>query len=64
MKNNFFHSNPYEIGILRAGDEDFGCRMMDFECLEARCSGAADLEEWEKKIFLSKWHRNACLGDA
>ena len=48
----FFLSNLHEIGALRAGDEDFGCRMMDFECMEARCSGAADLEEWEKNIFL------------
>ena len=47
-----FLSNPHEIGALRAGDEDFGCRMMDFECMEARCCGAAGLEEWEKNIFL------------
>lgn len=52
MKKIIFLSNPHEIVALRAGDEDFGCRMMDFECMEARCSGAADLEEWEKNIFL------------
>lgn len=52
VKNNFFSSNLHENAALRAGDEDFGCRMMDFECMEARGSGAADLEEWEKNIFL------------
>lgn len=47
----FSDYNIYVFCVLGQGMEILNVEFLDFGCMDARCSDAADLEKGEKNIF-------------